>query len=84
MDENQIYFNVYTIFRGWIILKEIFSMGPSKNKTSRETNQQRQKFVYNHFYFKKSFNSSKNSLYFCKPASFHTMVMYINTQLSIY
>lgn len=51
MDENQIYFNVYTIFRGWIILKEIFSMGPSKNKTSRETNQQRQKFVYNHFLF---------------------------------
>ena len=67
----------------WKKFSEI-SMGPSKNKTSRETNQQRQKFVYNHFYFKKLFNSSKDSLYFCTLASFQTMVMYINTQLSIY
>ena len=36
------------------------------------------------FYFKKLFNSSKDSLYFCTLASFQTMVMYINTQLSIY
>ena len=89
MDENQIYFNVYVFSMFQFFVDESFWKKFSAwdhRRTKRHVkpiNKGRSLFTII-FYFKKSFNSSKNSLYFCKPASFHTMVMYINIQLSIH